>query len=210
LASRSASDIDELLAVIGQLALTSLARLHVQARLGPQSRRGDFAGRRQQVRMEVARVAVRARRVHGKVDCHAITLRQLQRETARKRDACQRWQFRGQVDLELACHACVVALLGVLGGVPQPLAAARPLRRLRTRLCGQEDLGMQHVAPPAEVMQLARALITHPLPGAVGGGGGRAAPGAAADRADLQVEDRHRLRRRAGSSRAAIAGSRRS
>ena len=84
-----------------------------------------------------------------------------------------------------------MTLLGVLGSVPQPLAVARPGEcggRIRRR---QKDLGMQHVAAAAVVVQLAAALIADALTGAVGGGRGGAAAGGTTQGADLQVEDRH-------------------
>ena len=93
LAARSASlvrsaqrcaHVHVLLAVIGQLALAPLARLHVKTGLGPQARRGDLTRRRQQVRVEIARVALRARRVHREVHGDAVTLGQLAREAARQ------------------------------------------------------------------------------------------------------------------------------
>ena len=58
------ADVDVLLAVVRQLTLAALARRHIQARLGPESRRGHFAGGGQQVRVEVARDTARGAGVH--------------------------------------------------------------------------------------------------------------------------------------------------
>src|ERR1700689_5456979 len=101
-----------------------------------------------------------------------------------------------------------MALLGMLGAVPQTLALACPADGLTLELGRQKNLRVENVAPARVVVDLATALVTDALAGAVSSRGGRAAPGTALHGSDLQEEDRHPLTDRAALAPAATAGMR--
>src|SRR5580704_13263287 len=160
------------------------------------------------MRVEVTRIPVGPRLVHRQIHGHLVALADLAREVACQSHALPPRQLCRQRHLILACHAGVVALLRMLGTVPQTLALARPADRLAVELGRQEYFRMQDVAPARMVVHLTAALVTDALAGAVSGRGGRAAPGTALHGSDLQEKNRHRLSARAARAPAATAGMR--
>lgn len=114
------------LAVIRQFMPATLAPRHVEAGFGTESRRCHLARCREHVGVEVARIAIGAWIVNGEIDGDFVTLGELAGESAGERDTLRGTELGRQGDLNFARNPGVVPLLGVLGGVPQPLAVARP------------------------------------------------------------------------------------
>src|SRR5215469_5922600 len=141
--------------------------------------------------MEVAGITTRRRLVNREIDGHFVAVGNLAREGACESDAAHGVELRGQRDLIFACHPRVVAFLGVLRRIPQPLAIPSPLDWLTVEMCWQEDLGMQHVAATRLIEQLPGSFIANALAGAIGGRGSGAAPRATRDGADLHAKDGH-------------------
>src|SRR6202008_4347040 len=139
----------------------------------------------QQVGVEISRVAALAGFVNGEVDGHLIALCDLSGKGPRQRDSPARLELRRQAQLVLARHPRVVPLLGVLGGIPQPLPITRPGHSQTIEPPRQKNLGMQNTPGAAVVDRLAAALVANSLARAIGGSRRRAPAGAARNRADL-------------------------
>ena len=87
---------------------------------------GHYARRRQQVGVVIARVAFAVRAVDRDVDRAAVAVGQVLRERPHQVAPLRGIQLVWQRDLVLPRHPRVLALLGRLCGVPQPLAIVRP------------------------------------------------------------------------------------
>src|SRR5882672_7644064 len=148
-----------LLAVIGQLAPATLEGLKIETCFRTETRRRHLAGRGQQVGVEIARVAAGTGLVYREIHGYLVALRQVSGKGPCQRYALAGIQLRGQADLILACDARIVALFGMLRGVPQFLAIAGPRDRQAVELSRQEYLGMQHVPAAPVIDQLAAALV---------------------------------------------------
>src|SRR5205823_246649 len=181
-----------LLPMIGQLTPAALDGPDVETGFGAESRGRHLARGGEQVSVEIARIAALARLVNREIDGYLVALGNLPGECAREPDAPARIELRRQAQLVLAGDARVVPLLGVLCGIPQPLAIARPGHLSAVELRRQEYLGVQHVAAAAAVDHLPAALVADGLARPVGRSGGRTPAGAARHGADLHEEDGHR------------------
>ena len=124
---------------------------------------------------EVTPAGLVNRQIHG----NFVAVRDLARKIAGKRHALDSLQLGGQRDLKFARYPRVVALLRVLGRVPQPLAASGPGDRHTVELSRQKDFRMQHIPPARIIEKLTGAFIPNALARAIGGCG-RGAPARAA------------------------------
>src|SRR5258707_11446622 len=143
-----------LLAVIGQLAPATLKGLKIETCFRTETRGRHLAGGGQQVGVEIARVAAGTGLVYREIHGYPVALRKVSGKGPCQRNALAGIQLRGQADLILARDARVVALFGMLRGVPQFLAIAGPRDRQAVELSRQEYLGMKHV-PAASVLAMA-------------------------------------------------------
>ena len=108
----------ELLPRGGQSQLGAHGALHVEAGLGAEPFGRHLASGRQQMSVKVARVAVRARRVHREVHRHVVAVRDLPGKCSRQRHALGGRQLRRQGHHVLAGHTRVALMLRALRGVP--------------------------------------------------------------------------------------------
>jgi hypothetical protein len=155
-----------LLAVIGQLVATTFECLHVKPGLGTQACGGHFASGSQEMGVKVARVSAGTRVVNCKVHGHLVAFGNLLGEGSRQRETLRWIQLSRQDYLVLARNSGVMTLLGVLGGIPQPLTIASP--RSVFGLRRQEYFRMNDIAAIAVVVQVTTALIANTLTRPIG------------------------------------------
>ncbi len=96
--------------------------------------------------MVVARIPIWTRQVDAQIHGDVVPIGHFARKHARQLEAPFCRQLVRQANLVLACHARIALVLGRLGRIPEPAAIAGPLRRIRPKGTGQEDLRMRDIA----------------------------------------------------------------
>ena len=167
--------------------IDALAPSLLGVQLGTQSLRFHLASSAQDVRVEIAVVALPAGRMNGDIDRTPFPVRHVLGEIHRQPPPLSRRKLGRQGHLELTRHASILALLGQLGGVPK----ARPMGRPFGRAIGQHEIGGLDTPLAGVVVDLAGPLVCDLAPGAIGRCSCRTATGRAGDRFDAEVVDRH-------------------
>lgn len=174
----------------GETSHTARLTGHVEAGLGAKAARPDFARAREQVRVMVPRVAVRAGIVHRDVDGNAVEVGNLAREPDRQRGALWRRELVRQGDRVLARHARVASRLGAFDRIPELLAIPRPSNVTDRELRRQDDFAVRDVRAVGVIVDGAGAFVHEALAGAVGGGSDCPTAGAATEWLDVETVDR--------------------
>src|SRR5262249_13592126 len=130
-------------------------------------------------------VALPIRSVQRHIDRATVLLHQAGREPERQLPPLRLTQLVRESDLPLPRRAGILALLGLLGGVPQlgavPLAGA----------FGQDELTVQDAAAPRVIVLEALPLVDQAVAGAIRRSCHRATAGRAGDRLGRAVVDGH-------------------
>src|SRR6185437_4241011 len=169
----------ELLPRRRQPELAAHPSVHVDPGLGTEALRRHLARRRQQMRVKVARIALRARLMDREVHFYLVAIGYLLREGACQHDTLLGRQLRRKRELILARHPRIALRLGFLRRIPQIRPVAGPLHAsIRPiELRRQDDLLVKDILAPAVIVKRPGTLVANLLACPICGGTGRAAPG---------------------------------
>ena len=165
-----------------------LPRVHRRVFLGGEAVAVERSHRYQQMRVVIAVVARRLRRVYRDIDRVAPSHELLAGKIFHEADVLLVRQLVRQRHFDLAGKLRVLAVLGSLGMVPKRIAVIGPCGR-RARRHDRREL--DPLGPRLIKFLLVGLFVAQPLPGTIGGGGNGALPLAPTDYLRREMKDRH-------------------
>ena len=173
--------------------LAAVAVVHVQRRFRAKPLASRLAGGREQMCVEIPRIAAGkiTRCMDGDIHRKAVSIGQFLRESSDQRQPLRRREFYRQRDQIFASDARILTALGAFRRIPEAGSVSGPRQFLPGESARQHDLLVHDVLAPGMIVGSAGAFVADAFTGTVSTGTRGAAAAGAAEDLHVQKVDGH-------------------